>query len=156
MITTSCEKCPRVAALQYAGDSPNLRKADEMPHETIRETTGLYQKFHGVVTSPELFNSVVAIHNDPGFAALEYVIKDYLEVEVFDVGLKTLIDGHALNLGVQRKNARLIVAVVTTDPNIIEPSLIATSYRLDSYPREIFATVAEARQWIARRLEVPV
>jgi hypothetical protein len=124
-----------------------------MPHQTIRESTGLYQRFLGAVTSPELFNSVVEVHSDPAFASFEYVIKDYLGVEVFDVGLKTLIDGRALALGAQRKNPRLVVAVVATDPAIIEASMIATSYRLDAYPREIFPTLAAARDWIASRVK---
>ncbi len=124
-----------------------------MPHETTREEKGLYQKFHGVVSSPELFNSIVAIHKDPDFSSFDYVIKDFLDVEVFDVGLKTLIEGRALNLGVQRKNADLVVAIVATDPALIEASMVASSYRLDFYPREIFASVAAARAWIERRAQ---
>jgi hypothetical protein len=119
-----------------------------MPYQTIWEPAGVCQKYWGVVTSPELFDSLTDTHNDPRFDSIQYAIKDYLDVEVFDVGVKTLLDGHALNMVSKHTNPNVVVAVVTTNPQIIESSKSASSYRLDAYPRKIFPTMAEAREWI--------
>ena len=119
-----------------------------MPYQTIWESAGVCQKFWGVVTSPELSDSLRDVRDDPRFDSLQYVIKDYLDVEVFDVGLKTLVDGHALGMVSKRTNPNIVVAVVATNPQIIESSKSASSYRLDSYPRRIFPTIADAREWI--------
>ena len=87
-----------------------------MPYQTTREPTGVYQRFRGVVTSPELFDSLTDTHDDPRFDALRYVIKDYLDVTVFDVGVKTLLEGLALNTVSKRTNPHVVVAIVTTNP----------------------------------------
>jgi hypothetical protein len=57
-----------------------------MSYKTIFESTGVRQKFWGVVTSPELLYSLTDAHDDGRFNSLRYVIKDYLDVEFFDVG----------------------------------------------------------------------
>jgi len=119
-----------------------------MPYQTTWEASGVCQKFWGVVTSPELFDSLTDTHDDPRFDSLHYVIKDYLEVTVFDVGVKTLLEGLALNTVSKRTNPHVVVAIVTTNLQIIESSKAASSYNFDTYPRKIFPTVAEAREWI--------
>ena len=127
-----------------------------MPYETTWEPNGICQKFWGIVESPELFDSLTDVHRDPRFKSLRYVIKDYLDVEVFDVGVKTIVDGLAFNAAAKHRNPHIVVAVVTTDPRIIESSRAALSYRLDAYPRKIFATLAEARAWVNERGTVAV
>ena len=119
-----------------------------MPYETTWETNGIYQKFWGVVSSPELFDSLTDLHRDHRFNSIRYVIKDYLGIEFFDVGLKTLLDGRAFNMVAQKENPNIVVAIVTTDPEIVASTALASSYRLDAYPRKIFSTVAEAREMI--------
>jgi hypothetical protein len=119
-----------------------------MSFETIWEPQGIYQKFWGTVSSPELFDSLSDIHHDPRFASIRYVIKDYTGVEIFDVGVKTLLDGRAFNMVAQHTNPDIVVAVVTTNPQIIQASEMASSYRLDAYPRKILPTLADARKWI--------
>jgi len=119
-----------------------------MSYETSWEPRGICQKFWGTVSSPELFDSLTDIHHDPRFDSIRYVIKDLLGVEVFDVGVKTLLDGRAFNLVAQQTNPNIVVAVVTTSPRIVQASEIASSYHLDAYPRKTFPTVADAREWI--------
>lgn len=119
-----------------------------MPYETTWETNGISQKFWGVVSSPELFDSLKNVHQDPRFNSIQYVIKDYLSVDVFDVGLKTVLNVRAFSMATQKTNPDLVVAIVTTNPQIVAASTAASSYRFDSYPRKIFSTVAEARAWI--------
>ena len=63
-----------------------------MPHETIWEPNGVCQKFRGVVSSPELFDALTEIRSDLRAGGLHYVVRDFLDVELFDVGVKTLLD----------------------------------------------------------------
>lgn len=120
-----------------------------MSFETIWEPQGICQTFWGSVSSPELFDSLSDIHHDPRFGSIRFVIKDYSNVELFDVGVKTLLDGRAFNMVAQHTNPDIVVVVVTTDPQIIQASEMASSYHLDAYPLKIFAALADARKWIA-------
>ena len=120
-----------------------------MPYQTTRETQGIYQKFWGDVVSPELFESMNVIQDDPDFDSLRFVIKDYLDVALFDVGVKTLLEGLVLNMRGKRTNPHIVVAIVTTNQEIIDASNAALSYRFDAYPRKLFPTLDEARHWIA-------
>lgn len=120
-----------------------------MPYLTLRESHGIYQKFWGRVASPELFESLNAILDAPSFDSVHYVIKDYLDVELFDVGVKTLLEDMVLAMRSKRINRHIVVAIVTTNPEIIDTGNAALSYRLDTYPREVFSRLDEARTWIA-------
>ena len=89
------------------------------------------------------------IQDDPDFDSLRFVIKDYLDVALFDVGVKTLLEGLVLNMRGKRTNPHIVVAIVTTNQEIIDASNAALSYRFDAYPRKLFPTLDEARHWIA-------
>ena len=119
-----------------------------MPFETIVEPQGIFQKFWGEVSSPELFDSLSDLNKDRRFASIRYVIKDFTDLEMFDVGVKTLLEGRAFSMVAQHTNPDIVVAVVTTDPQIIQASEMASSYNLDAYPRKIFPTLSDARDWI--------
>ena len=121
-----------------------------MPYQTIREPKGIYQKFWGDVVSPELYEAINVIQDDRDFNTLRYVIKDYLDVELFDVGVKTLLEGLALHTIGKRTNPDIVVAIVATNPEVIDASNAAQAYHFDTYPREVFSTLAEARTWIDR------
>jgi len=131
--------------LQLFADEPGTQ---EMSYETIWEPQGIYQKYWGYLSSPEIFDSFSEIHGDPRFTSIRYVVKDYVGVEVFDVGVKTLLDDRAFNRVAQHANPNIVVAVVTTNPQIIQASEIASSYSLDAYPRKQWPTLADARKWI--------
>ncbi len=119
-----------------------------MAYETIWESQGIYQKYWGCVSSPEMFDSFSEIHDDPRFASIRYVVKDYIGVDVFDVGVKTLLDDRAFNRLAQHANPNIVVALVTTNPQIIQASEIASAYSIDAYPRKQLPTLAAARKWI--------
>ena len=120
-----------------------------MPYETTWETSGVIQKFRGVVSSPEWFDALKEIYSGPRLDSFRYVLRDFLDVEVFDVGIKMLLEGRAASTLIQERAPDIVVAVVTTRPEIIESMKVASSYGLDVYPSRIFPNVAEARAWIA-------
>ncbi len=120
-----------------------------MPHETIWEARGICQKFRGVVSSPELFDALTEILNDLRAGEIHYVIRDFLDVELFDVGVKTLLEGRAMSMAIQDRNPDIVVAAVTTRGEIIEAMRAASSYGLDAFPFRVVGSVDEARAWIA-------
>lgn len=120
-----------------------------MPYQTNREARGIHQRFWGDIIPPELFDSLKDIPDDPDFPSLRFIIKDYLDVREFDIGVKTLLEGLALNVHWKHINPHIVVAVVTTNPEIIEVCRTALTYSFDAYPRKVFPTLAEARAWIA-------
>ena len=126
-----------------------------MPNETIREPLGIYQKFWGELQSSELYESLKVVHNDPDFESVQYVIKDYLNVELFEVGVKTIMEGLAMNARGRRTNPDVIVAIVTTNPDIIGSCREALSFGINAYPRKVFPTVETARDWIRSFGEKP-
>lgn len=120
-----------------------------MPYETTWETNGVIQKFRGGVSSPELFDALKDLYNDRRLLSLRYIIRDFLDVEVFDAGLKILLEGRISSRMVHDRAPDVVAAVVTTNPEIIESMKAASAYGLDAFPFRIFPTVAEAREWIA-------
>ena len=120
-----------------------------MPYETTWESNGVIQTFRGVVSSPELFDALKDIYNDPRMHSLRFIIRDFLDVEVFDTGLKILLEGRISSRMVHDRAPDVVAAVVTTNPEIIEAMKAASAYGLDAFPFRILPTVAEARQWIA-------
>ena len=120
-----------------------------MPYETTWETSGVIQKFRGVVSSPELFDALTDIQNGPRVGSLRYLIRDFLDVKVFDVGVKVLLEGRAWSMWVQEGVPEIVIAVVTTSPEIIQSMKVASSYGLDACPFAIFSTIEEARTWVA-------
>lgn len=120
-----------------------------MPYQTEREAHGIHQKFWGDLLPPELFDSLKAIPETPDFPSLRYIIKDYREVNTFDIGVKTLLEGLALNMHWKHINPHIVVAVVTTDPEVIDVCRTALTYPFDAYPRQVFSTLEDARAWIA-------
>ena len=126
-----------------------------MPYDITWEPHGVYKKFWGFVTASEFIQSVGAFHNDPRFDDFLYTINDFLAVEGFDVSLQTIEYVAALNLGAQAFHPHGWVAAVTTDERITALARHFSSPDLDSYPTEVFASVAAAREWIGGNIAVP-
>ena len=120
-----------------------------MPYETTWETNGVVQKFRGSVSSPELFDALKDLYNDRRLLSLRYIIRDFLDVEVFDAGLKILLEGRISSRMVHDRAPDVVAAVVTTNPEIIQSMKAASAYGLDAFPFRILPSVAEARKWIA-------
>lgn len=119
-----------------------------MPFETVWEPQGVCQKFWGTVTSPELLDALTSIQRNPRIGSLRYVLRDFLGVELFDAGLKAMMEGRAFSILAHKKNPDVVVAMVTTNCQIVQSITMASSYGLDVYPIRIFSSVSEARQWV--------
>ena len=120
-----------------------------MPYETTWEPQGVSQKFRGVVSSPELLDALADIQNDSRVRTLRYLLRDFLDVDVFDVGLKVLLEGRVWSAAIRDRIPDIVIAVVTTSPEIIRSMQTASSYGLNAHPFAIFPNVDAARAWIA-------
>lgn len=130
-------------------------KEKKMPHETIWEPRGVCQKFRGVVSSPELFDALTEITGDLRAGGVRYVIRDFLDVERFDVGIKTLLEGRALSMAIRDDIPGVAVAAITTSPEVLEAMRVASSYGLDAFPFKTFGNTSDARAWIAESIGEP-
>lgn len=121
-----------------------------MPHTLDWEGPfGVLKQFSGFVTVAEFLDSAAELHEDPRFDQLHYVINDYSAVTGFDVGEKPVEELAALNIGASLSNPKLRIALVTTDERIKALIGLFTSPDLRSFPTRVFATLPEARAWLA-------
>ena len=120
-----------------------------MPHETTWEAHGVCQKFRGTLSSPELLAALAEIQESPRIKSMRYVIRDFLAVAVADLGLKALREGRVWSSVMLDKTPDVVVAAITTNPELITLMKTASSYGLDAYPFAIFSNEEEARTWIA-------
>ena len=120
-----------------------------MPHETTWEAHGVCQKFRGTLSSPELLAALAEIQESPRIKSMRYVIRDFLAVAVADLGLKALLEGRVWSSVMLDKTPDVVVAAITTNPELITLMKTASSYGLDAYPVAIFSNEEEARTWIA-------
>ena len=119
-----------------------------MPYRLDWEPRGVCKKLWGFVTAEEYLQSMRDIHGDPRFDRMHYAINDFLAVQDFDVGDRTIVDMAAASLGARHTNSRIRVALVTRDPRIVSLAALFASRDLRSFPTRVFATLAEARQWL--------
>ncbi len=119
-----------------------------MPYRLDWEPRGVYKKLWGFVTAAEYLQSMRDIHGDARFDGLRYAINDFLAVEGFDVGDRTIVDMAAASLGAKHSNSRIHVALVTHDERIRALAGLFASRDLRSFPTRVFATVGEARRWL--------
>lgn len=120
-----------------------------MPHETTWEAHGVCQKFRGTLSSPELLAALAEIQESPRIKSMRYVIRDFLAVAVADLGLKALLEGRVWSSVMLDKTPDVVVAAITTNPELITLMKTASSYGLDAYPFAIFSNEEEARTRIA-------
>lgn len=120
-----------------------------MSYELIWETRGVVKRFYGELTGQDMVQSVVDVEADPRFDICRYVINDFLPLEGI-APVDNVIDYiAAIDSAAAETNPNIRIAVVTASPEIIA---LATQYAnspLNAYPTRIFATLAEARAWIA-------
>lgn len=118
-----------------------------MPYEIIREPQGIHKRFWGVVTAGEFLSSVGKFHSDPRFENIRYTINDFAATESFVMGESGILDTAAINIGATFVNPKYRILAVTEDPTII-----AMAKKYDELtglpPILVFATLAEARQWL--------
>jgi hypothetical protein len=120
-----------------------------MPHELSWEDKGLYMRVYGAVAAADMIDFVVQIAGDVRFDELRYTISDFLDVESYEVSEVDVGEATALDRAHQLTNPRICEAFVATNPAVV--ALVEVWCAAKPVPGRtgIFASVVEAREWIA-------
>ncbi len=115
--------------------------------EIYWEPKGIFRRYFGHVTGPEMTEPVIAMQADPRFDGVRYVILDLLDVETFSVTQADLELIGALDTAAVHSNPRLRLAIVATNPEIVGMVAQYEDVADGAFPTAVFSTVAEARDW---------
>lgn len=121
-----------------------------MPYTLRWEGHGVYRRFFNVVSSVEFREAYEEMTGDLRYECVRYIISDYLEAEPG-------ADLTATFIGRVEKLARLeydcgpdiVHATVAKGTAMLAHVMQFESLPLAPYPEATFATVSEARRWIA-------
>jgi len=121
-----------------------------MPYRIRWEGHGVYRRFYGLVTRQEFRDAYDEMCGDVRYEGIRYIISDYLEAQP-DAGLTER------DLMAQARLERLrfydspdtVQAMVATNPGIVAYIRYYESLRVSPHCLGCFATVADARYWIA-------
>ena len=120
-----------------------------MPVDIFWEPGGVLRRYVGHVTVQEREQSFDTICADPRFDLLTYTITDYLAAERYDISHSATEEIAARHIGPLRTNPNIVIAAVVADPQIIAAIQHFISLGFVTQDYRIFATLAEARGWIA-------
>jgi hypothetical protein len=126
------------------------RETADMPYRIRWEGHGVYRRFYGVVTRKEFRDAYAEMCGDVRYEGIRYIISDYLEARPDP-------DLTELDLRAQAELERLrfydspdtVQAMVAADPKILAYIKYYESLRVSPHCLGHFATIAEARHWIA-------
>jgi hypothetical protein len=113
------------------------------------EDRGVVKRYFGQVSSDELLAPVVATEADERFDTLRFVINDFLEAKSVAFTQADIDAIAAHDLGAAATNPHIKVAVVATQPEVIDLVRRYMQAAVRAYPTSIFSTMAEARAWVA-------
>lgn len=120
-----------------------------MPYELHWEPGGVYRRYIGDVTIAERERSFDEICQAPWFEQLTWSITDYLAVDTYEITPSATEEIAARHIAPLATNPNIVMAAVVTDARIIAAIEHFIALGFVDQPYRIFATVAEARAWIA-------
>ncbi len=120
-----------------------------MGYELHWEDRGVVKGYFGQVSSEELLAPVVATEADERFDTLRFVINDFLEAKSVAFTQADIDAIAAHDMGAAVTNPHIKVAVVATQPEVIDLVQRYMQAAVRAYPTSIFSTMAEARAWVA-------
>jgi len=118
-------------------------------YELHWEDRGVVKRYFGQVSSEELLAPVVATEADERFDTLRFVINDFLEAKSVAFTQADIDAIAAHDMGAAVTNPYIKVAVVATQPEVIDLVQRYMQTAVRAYPTSIFSTMAEARAWVA-------
>lgn len=122
-----------------------------MPYRIRWEGHGVYRRFYDVFSLAEFKDAYEEMCSDVRYEGIRYIISDYLEgqpgPDFSEQALKEFAEIERLRYW---DSPDTVQAMVATDPRTVAYVKYYESLRLSPYCMKDFATVAEARTWIAR------
>jgi hypothetical protein len=129
----------------HSGDG----KGCMMPCEITWEPRGLYRKLYGTVSFQEIIASIESAGADPRFDDLRYSVNDFSEMQGSEVTFADVESIAAVLYGQSQTNARILIAIVTTDETAHALVERLSWLNIAPYLMQTFPDVAKARAWIA-------
>jgi hypothetical protein len=121
-----------------------------VPYQLRWEGHGVYRRFFGTVTACEYREAYDEMTGDLRYRDLRYIISDYLEAEP-GADLTDTFMGRVEQL--QRRDYQagpdIVHATVATGEAMLQHIAYYESFPLAPYPEATFASVTDARRWIA-------
>ena len=121
-----------------------------MPYRIRWEGHGVYRRFFGILTLAEFREAYEEMCSDVRYEGIRYIISDYLEcqpgADITKRDLKAFAKLERLRF---YDSPDTVQAMVATDPKTLAYVRYYESLRVSPYCLEDFATVADARHWIA-------
>ncbi len=115
------------------------------------EGRGVYRRFFGAISAAEFHEAYLEMVGDPRFEGCRYLLSDYLGAYPgSDLTVRDLRAIAALERMRRRDSPDTRQARVATEPRTLAYIQYWDSLGIRPYRLGTFATVAEARQWIAR------
>lgn len=114
------------------------------------ETSGVLLNYTGAVSADELSQAAVDIFEDPRFEKLQYVISDFLSVEVFTINVPNVVFMTKSIKNAICKRSNLSIACVADQP-AVRPLFRIHEWEMEgvAWESRLFHTVSEAREWLA-------
>jgi hypothetical protein len=119
-----------------------------MSYQIDWEPRGVVKRFFGHLTDHDMLQSVLDTESDRRFDDLRYVINDFSSITGSSVEIPTIEDITIADQGASRSNPSIRIAVVTSSPEIRALAECYARSPLNAYETRIFATEAEARNWL--------
>jgi len=121
-----------------------------MPYRIRWEGHGVYRRFFGVITLAEFREANKEMRSDVRYEGIRYIISDYLEAqpapEIAEQDLRAYAERERLHF---YDSPDTVQAIVATDPKNVTFARYYESLGVSPYRLADFATVADARWWIA-------
>lgn len=124
-----------------------------MSYEIIWEPRGVVKRHYGFLSSAELLAAAQVIQGDRRFDNLRYIINDFSDVDAHDVDIAAIEEFAALRIGAAFVNQDILSPVVAANElgRLIVEFLRSPMYA-NGHPVELFASMADARAWVAENL----
>ncbi|HEX9208704.1 MAG TPA: hypothetical protein VF851_10735 [Steroidobacteraceae bacterium] len=121
-----------------------------MPYRIRWEGHGVYRRFVGVITVAEFREANREMRTDVRYEGIRYIVSDYLEAQPSpDVTERDLQAYAELERVYFYSSPDIVHAIVATDPKAIAFARYYESLGVSPYCVADFATVDDARHWIA-------
>ena len=109
---------------------------------------GVIKRHFGQVTGREMVAAAGRIEGDSRFDALRYVINDFRDCKEQKVSLMEIEDMAAIDSVSATYNKSLRIAVVATNPDVVEAANTYASNPLTAHTTRVFSSMVDARRWL--------
>ncbi len=121
-----------------------------MPYRIRWEGHGVYRRFFGVIALAEFREANKEMRTDVRYEGIRYIISDYLEAQpAADITERDLKTYAELERRYFYSSPDTVHALVASDPRAVTLARYYESLGVSPYCVADFATVADARCWIA-------